>query len=293
MTMLDSFQISTVLLAYGLSRTPMKVDRTKAHGFKSTSLAHKIFVRVGGDRGSIHELTDDPLALHPDDADRVRHRHGELDGVKLRDSRNRNSAFSGFPQVLENGKTREPEAVFASVVDEEALAQLLSAMGHSTQAGAVVPATVSDQVLHTAAEAEIDLDPKNQNLGPTTRKALVDARLGQGGYRDRMRALWGDQCAVTGCPLVKALIASHALAWKDSEPHERLDEYNGLLLTASIDRLFDQGLISFDANGQLLCKPELSAVDLPSLGLHPAARLRFVHGNHLHYLAIHRQRFGF
>lgn len=291
--MLDSYQIAAALFARGLSRTPAKADRTKAHGFQSATLVHPLFVRMGGHEGALRSVADDPLALHPDDADRLRSRQSELTGLKLRDHSNPSSAYVGYPPRIVNGRTSSYEGIRCSIENEQALDQLLATLGHFAQEEVDGHTAGIDQVLHAAAEADIAQDPKSQNLGPTTRKALVDARLGQGGFRRRMRALWGDQCAVTGCQLTKALIASHALAWKHSEPHEKLDEYNGLLLTASIDRLFDQGLISFAESGQMLCKPDLSAGDLACLGLHPGAHLRFVHKNHQPYLAAHRKRFRF
>jgi hypothetical protein len=36
------------------------------------------------------------------------------------------------------------------------------------------------------------------------------------------------------------LVASHCNAWRDSTNDERLDAENGLLLTPSIDHLFDR-----------------------------------------------------
>ena len=107
--------------------------------------------------------------------------------------------------------------------------------------------------------------------------------------------VWDNCCAVTGCAVPAALSASHAVAWSLSEPQEQLDEYNGLLLTASIDRLFDKGLISFGDDGRLLCKPGLSDDDLICLGVSPDARLRAdrLHARHSPYLAAHREQHGF
>jgi len=39
------------------------------------------------------------------------------------------------------------------------------------------------------------------------------------------------------------LVASHCKPWRDSTNGERLDGENGLLLTQSIDHLFDRGFI--------------------------------------------------
>lgn len=143
------------------------------------------------------------------------------------------------------------------------------------------------------ARQEIDADPLCSNVSETTRQALVNARIGQGAFRQRMLLLWEGRCAVTGCRISEALIASHAKPWVKSSNIERLDEYNGLLLTASVDRLFDRGLISFSDAGNILMKPSLSTEDLSPLGLSAHSRLTTVHERNRPYLAEHRRAFGF
>lgn len=147
----------------------------------------------------------------------------------------------------------------------------------------------------TPEQAAAELDAEGKERSPTTRQALIDARIGQGLYRERVLALWHQGCAVTGCTIRSALIASHAQAWKDCSDDARLDPYNGLPLTASIDRLFDQGLIAFADDGLLLQKPGLAEADLAHLGLTPDSRLRAdcLHPRHLSYLREHRARHGF
>jgi hypothetical protein len=140
---------------------------------------------------------------------------------------------------------------------------------------------------------EVETDEAAAQLLATQRQALVNARLGQGGYRQRMLRIWGRRCALTGCDIECVLVASHAKPWRDSSNEERLDPYNGLLLSASVDRLFDQGLIAFDEQGRMLCSTALGCSDLASLGLKPAARLRQIHDRHKPYLQAHRIRHGF
>jgi hypothetical protein len=47
---------------------------------------------------------------------------------------------------------------------------------------------------------------------------------------------------------------------------ERLDGENGLLLTPSIDHLFDRGFISFEGNGRLLVSPVAHGASLERMG---------------------------
>lgn len=147
----------------------------------------------------------------------------------------------------------------------------------------------------TLEQAAAELDAEGKERSPTTRQTLIDARVGQGLYRERVLDLWHKRCAVTGCTIRSALIASHAKAWKDCTDDARLDPYNGLPLTASIDKLFDKGLIAFADDGALLKKLDFTDADLAHLGLKPGSRLRSdcLHPRHLTYLRAHRAHHGF
>ena len=135
----------------------------------------------------------------------------------------------------------------------------------------------------------INEDQRFSQEPPTMKVALANARVGQGSYRQKMLDVWGRRCAMTGCPVEAVLIASHALPWSLCETAKQcLDEYNGLLLSANLDRLFDQGLIAFADDGAVITRRE-AAID----ALVPAERLRFVDPRHVHYLAWHRKHFGF
>lgn len=142
------------------------------------------------------------------------------------------------------------------------------------------------------AEAELADDPLAVGLPETTRRALANARVGQGGYRARMLRLWGAKCAATGCAVERVLVASHAQPWATSSNHARLDEYNGLLLAASVDRLFDAGLIAFRDDGRLLVSDALDYGALACVGLARDARV-LLKPRHLPYIRQHREIHGF
>jgi len=147
-----------------------------------------------------------------------------------------------------------------------------------------------------ADEGDIGGDIKTietrKDVGPTTRKRLIDARLGQGRFRRDVERMWDGQCAVTGCSVSEVLRASHILAWCDSEDHEKLDGNNGLLLRADIDALFDRGLISFADTGDMLVADRLSPADRRHLGVPQALRRRPLVSQR-GYLARHRGRWKF
>lgn len=92
---------------------------------------------------------------------------------------------------------------------------------------------------------------QRQDIGETTRAVLIDARIGQGRFRDDLLRLWNGRCAVTGCEILEILRASHIRPWSKSTDRERLDPENGVLLSAQLDCLFDRYLISFSNSGEM------------------------------------------
>ena len=100
-------------------------------------------------------------------------------------------------------------------------------------------------------EAETKRILQTKRLAETTRNALIKARVGQGLFR-RNLTHFENHCRITGVTYQAHLFASHIKPWRESTNEERLDGENGLLLTPSIDHLFDRGFISFEGNGELL-----------------------------------------
>lgn len=134
-------------------------------------------------------------------------------------------------------------------------------------------------------------DPSASQIGGTTRQALIDARRGQGLFRRYVLQYWGGRCAVTGCAAARVLLASHIKPWSGSTNIERMDGFNGLLLTPNLDRLFDNHLIAFEDDGRMLVAPSLSGRDRRALGIDPTYCINRLHSRHKPYLAAHRERF--
>src|SRR5260370_12476783 len=76
-----------------------------------------------------------------------------------------------------------------------------------------------------------------------------------------------DRCRITGVTNPTHLRASHCKPWRDSTNEERIDGENGLLLTPTIDHLFDRGFISFEDSGVLIVSPVAHAPSLNLMGL--------------------------
>ena len=133
---------------------------------------------------------------------------------------------------------------------------------------------------------------RSEYEGETDREAIIKARLGQGRFRTGVLAVWGG-CAVTGCAEPAVLRASHIKPWRLSDNRERLDPFNGLMLTANLDALFDAGLVGFSDTGGILLSPRIAGPDLSILGVNPDMRLRKVPTRTRAYLAEHRRLYGF
>lgn len=114
-----------------------------------------------------------------------------------------------------------------------------------------VVSEVRDCQKYLAEEAAKEAVSKD-DIEPTMKEQVVQARLGQGKFRVRLEEL-EKACRVTGEPNPALLIASHIKPWRDCTNEERLDGNNGLLLAPHIDKLFDKGWISFSDGGDLLC----------------------------------------
>jgi len=100
--------------------------------------------------------------------------------------------------------------------------------------------------------------------------------------------LWGNRCAVSDSETLDAIRASHIKPWRSSTDKERLDPKNGLPLIASLDALFDAGLISFDESGKLIVSSMLRAKERDIFGINNASLKRMPAQETLECLTYHR-----
>ena len=107
---------------------------------------------------------------------------------------------------------------------------------------------------------------KDSSIAETERLALIRARKGQGLFKDRVSRI-ETRCRVTGVDNPVHLVGSHCKPWRDSNNEERLNGENGLLLTPSIDHLFDRGFISFENDGRLIVSPVAHRPSLQRMGV--------------------------
>lgn len=100
----------------------------------------------------------------------------------------------------------------------------------------------------------------------TERLAIIRARNGQGLFKERVSKI-ESRCRITGVENPVHLVGSHCKPWRDSTNEERLNGENGLLLTPSIDHLFDRGFIGFEDNGKLIISPVAHRPSLQRMGI--------------------------
>lgn len=112
-----------------------------------------------------------------------------------------------------------------------------------------------------------------EEIETTTKVNLINARIGQGRFRSKVLKCWGNRCAVTRSETLDAIRASHIKPWRFSTNPERLDPYNGLPLVASLDALFDAGLICFEASGALIVSSKLSESEREIFGVNASSSL--------------------
>ncbi len=246
-------------------------------------LQRALIEKLGNDNGFEHVVASD------------------ASGVTLASARHANRALVGLEgdayqvrfQTSSSLLLPELERSFPATLDAEVFrvateANLAALLRRAASLSRALPSqTVNDYRQAVAAElAELPA-----GIAGTEVERMVRQRVGQNKFRDAMLDYWGAACAVTGVALPEALRASHAKPWAEcATDAERLDVFNGFLLNANLDALFDRFLISFDDQGVLVVAPVLADIDLQPLGISPGMKLRWVNALHQPYLAFHRAR---
>lgn len=145
-------------------------------------------------------------------------------------------------------------------------------------------------LVHPAAVLSEQVEMRLAAIPETERTGEVRQRIGQDVFRNALMNLWEGRCAVTGLTLPPQLLrASHAKPWAEANHSERLDPFNGLLLSIHLDAMFDAGLIAFSDQGLLLCSRHLDGIVRRHFSIYEGQRLRTHSPGHIPYLAWHRE----
>ena len=139
-----------------------------------------------------------------------------------------------------------------------------------------------------ASEYEINLEIEAKQLeGDLEKIQISKSRRGQGIFKANVRLVEGC-CRITGVTNIKHLRASHIKPWANSNDSEKLDGFNGLLLSPHVDHLFDRGFISFKDSGDLLVSQELNPFVLRQWAILPNQNVGNFQAHQKPYLEYHR-----
>lgn len=126
----------------------------------------------------------------------------------------------------------------------------------------------------------------DDNIRNTEKEDIITGRIGQQDFKEKLMKLWGGRCVITGAR--QLLNASHIKPWSESNDKERLDPFNGLLLSPNYDKAFDVGLITFSDTGEILVAKTFKT-DAEVLGVSGSARIENLSPFSAPYLAYHRE----
>jgi len=142
---------------------------------------------------------------------------------------------------------------------------------------------------HPAKEREVEKEIEEKRLPEREKEQLVKARIGQGAYRLKLLEE-SSECIITRVNDERILMASHIKPWSVSNDTEKIDHNNGLVLTPTYDKLFDQGFISFENDGAILISPYISPLNVKKMNLAQGRKYTVPPSDERKvYLAYHRE----
>jgi putative restriction endonuclease len=123
----------------------------------------------------------------------------------------------------------------------------------------------------------------------TEAERWVVQRVGQPPFRAALLDFWQGRCCVTALDVAEQLRASHIKPWASCESDdERLDMFNGLLLSPNMDARFDSGLMTIGEDGPVRLSSLLSAAAMATLVMLPPCPVKGLRSQHLEQFRYHR-----
>lgn len=159
--------------------------------------------------------------------------------------------------------------VLIGLIGQEARELALGSYAAADTAAAIIDDSRAIVNWENAEQKKIEIDT---HIPDTVRVSLTNARRGQGLFKQRVMRI-EKACRITKVDNPEHLIGSHIKPWRESTNEQRLDGENGLLLTPTIDHLFDRGFISFENTGSLIISPvadrySLDKMKIPDAGFY-------------------------
>jgi hypothetical protein len=217
----------------------------------------------------------------------LRHRDADVPSCYLNWTREELVYFTGYKKdqgrydswlwkTIEPQQKKDREGRLMTVVprtgyEREALRSLIT--------GTVDPDTRDDIEEETINE--------RADIGPTVRDQLIKARRGKDVYRRKLELIEGT-CRITGVADGAHLRASHIKPWYQCTDQEKLDGFNGLLLSPHVDHLFDRGYITFGDDGSVMLAKGLNPDVLVRWGIQLPQNVGGFRPEQRRYLAYHR-----
>ncbi len=206
------------------------------------------------------------------------------DGLELRSAH--------FPEVVHvrpvEGSSFDLRASNALLLDEPSETGLTQVHGYGALYAALKSAAARARTMpNRVADAfriEIADLPRS-----TEAERLVVQRVGQSLFRAALLDFWQARCCVTGLAIPELLRASHIKPWASCDSDdERLDVFNGLLLSPNMDALFDSGLMTIGDDGSVMLSSLLPAEAIGALTKLPLQPISGLRPQHSAYLRHHR-----
>lgn len=112
-------------------------------------------------------------------------------------------------------------------------------------------------------------------------------------YKNLLKEEVEEKTKITQCMVERlsypSLVASHIKPFIESNDNEAYDPNNGLLLSRNFDILFDQGYITFDNYGKIICSRELNQDVISYISNYQLDNI-FINDQRLMYLDYHRKK---
>jgi putative restriction endonuclease len=108
-------------------------------------------------------------------------------------------------------------------------------------------------------EIEIELTRKTEQGDydvPDTFATVKTRGAAQAVFSNKLREIYNNRCCITGITTSSLLVGAHIVPWSVREDI-RLDPQNGLLLSVLVDKLFENGSITIDADYRIHILPAL------------------------------------
>ena len=118
---------------------------------------------------------------------------------------------------------------------------------------------------------------------------MVNSRIGQGVFREKLLLDCGGKCPISQITDSRILRASHIKPWRFATNSERLDPKNGFILSPTFDVLFDQGLITFKADKTVQISSQISEETVRKIGVSDGSTFKDLPIS----LSDHSKRIGF